>query len=200
LSLAHGPEVLDPFSPPEPLQPTAQLLPLAGWCDPEDRAADHLLGGVAVHALGAAIPARHRPVRLAADDRVVRGLDDRREQRLGLVGLHTLGHVPAHADHPFGLAVRRAEHPAPRLEPAYAAVRPHRPVLGVVWLVAAYGALDGGADASPVFREDPVPEGVVGAGEAAGGEPVDRLHLLGPHHFALAERPLPGPHLTRLEG
>src|SRR5690606_41213462 len=71
LSLAHGPEVLDPFSPPEPLQPTAQLLPLAGWCDPEDRAADHLLGGVAVHALGAAIRSEEHTSELQSREKLV---------------------------------------------------------------------------------------------------------------------------------
>ena len=47
-----------------------------GRSEQPDRAAEHLRGGVAEHALRRRVPARHDPVDGASDDRIERGVDD----------------------------------------------------------------------------------------------------------------------------
>ena len=62
---------------------------------PQDRSrpAEHLIGAVPIQMLGAGIPADHRAIRRYADDRIVGGIDDRRQQRAGRICLPTLGDV-----------------------------------------------------------------------------------------------------------
>jgi hypothetical protein len=61
-----------------------------------DRAADHLLRGVAEHALGGGVPARHDAIGRTPDDRIERGADDRlarAQRRLASVLLADVAHV-----------------------------------------------------------------------------------------------------------
>ena len=56
------------------------LVEAVGWNDDRDRLADSLVCRIAEKALGALIPGRDDAVEGLADDRIVRGLDDRRQK------------------------------------------------------------------------------------------------------------------------
>jgi len=73
----HGVIVIDPLAPPEPLEDPRQLAVELLRDDEPDRPPDDFPGRVPVEPLGAAVPARDDAFERLADDRVVRGLDDR---------------------------------------------------------------------------------------------------------------------------
>ena len=66
--------------------------------DERDVPANRVLGAVAEHALGAAVPGLDDAVEGLADDGVVGLLDDRGKTRLGLLGALLLGDVDEHVD------------------------------------------------------------------------------------------------------
>ena len=68
--------VVDPLSPSDPLEDLWQLV--LRDRDPDWPPSEDLAGRVPVEPLGAGVPARDHAVERHADDRVVRGLHDRR--------------------------------------------------------------------------------------------------------------------------
>src|SRR5439155_1594883 len=80
--------VVDPLSPSDPLGDLWQLV-LRDY-DPDWPPSEDLAGRVPVEPLGAGVPARDHAVERHADDRVVRGLHDRRGESQRRFGLATL--------------------------------------------------------------------------------------------------------------
>src|SRR5262249_8807305 len=79
-------EVIDALGPPEAGEDLALLVQAIRRDDEIDPLPDRFGGRIAEDALRARVPARDDAVERLADDGVVRGLDDRREQRTHLLG------------------------------------------------------------------------------------------------------------------
>jgi hypothetical protein len=91
----------DALTAPQPLEKRPFLVTLLERDDHVDRTPDGFLGAVAEDELGAGIPRRDPAVERLAHDRVRRRLDDRGQQRTGLLGT---------------LAVRDVEREAPAMD------------------------------------------------------------------------------------
>ena len=81
LSPPFGLIVLDTLAATDAVEDLHHLAGMARCRDDLYRLADDLGGAVAEERLGAGIPARDDPVQRLADDRGIRRLDDRRQQR-----------------------------------------------------------------------------------------------------------------------
>ncbi len=120
LGNAHGLVMLDAFASLQPRQDLLLLVMQFGRNEAKDRLADHLARLVAEDARGAGVPRGDAALDGLADDRVVRGNDDRRQSRRFQVRVMPLGHVHQQVDGadepPGGVAQRRriGHEPHPR--------------------------------------------------------------------------------------
>ena len=96
---ALGLKMLDPLPGFQAGNDVVFLRDAFGGDDNRNMASHHLLGGVAEETLGSSVPALNDTVQRLADDGVIRGFDDRREQprRQQLAGLVLL-HASLHGD------------------------------------------------------------------------------------------------------
>src|SRR5262249_14676096 len=109
------------------------------------------------------------------------------------------GDIQADPAQTLGPALLVAGQLAARFEPADGPFRPHDAVLEA--MSAGLERLgDGLVHADEVLGVDLGAEGVERATEGARGEPVDRLERGGPNNASRGDRPLPGAHLTGLDG
>ena len=76
---ANGLVVLDALASSNPSEHVLLSREAIGGNNRRDGPTDHLRRGVAEHLLGATIPRLHDAVEILADDRVVGGVDDRRQ-------------------------------------------------------------------------------------------------------------------------
>src|SRR5262249_40739695 len=79
LSDANRFVVIDALANAQASEDLGFLVGALGWNEQRNRLADHLLLGVTENALGSLVPRDHDAVQVLADDRVVRGFDDRRQ-------------------------------------------------------------------------------------------------------------------------
>ena len=91
---ADGLEVVDPLAPPDAGQHLVLLGAAVVGDDEGDVPAHRLRGGPAEDALGPGVPGGDDAVERLADDRVVRGVDDGGEARLGDLASALRGDVP----------------------------------------------------------------------------------------------------------
>ena len=90
LSRANRLVVLDPFAGSDPGEDLRDSVGMRWRHEHRDRLADHLVGGVAIQALGARVPADDRAIDGLADDRIIGGFDHRHELGHRLLGPPTL--------------------------------------------------------------------------------------------------------------
>ena len=76
---------LDPFAPGDSFEKIGQLLSAVGTHQHAHRTTDGLLGGIAVHASGATVPAQDRASQVLGENRIVGRFDQRVEDANGFV-------------------------------------------------------------------------------------------------------------------
>jgi len=74
--------VIDPLALPDEFANRQFLVVLIGWHQHHDRLPDGLGGGVTEQSFGALVPRSNAALECLADNRVVGGRDERRDQRL----------------------------------------------------------------------------------------------------------------------
>jgi hypothetical protein len=78
--LPHRFIMIDAFAAPDALNDDRFLVLAIGGNDDRDRLSDHFLREIAEQALRRPVPTGDDPVDILADDRIIGGVDDRREE------------------------------------------------------------------------------------------------------------------------
>ena len=86
--------MIDSFALSDAFHDAGKLVPPVGREDSRNRPSNHLFRGVSEYALRASIPAGDNAVEILAENRVVRGLDDRNQKTAGFVGPPPGGDIP----------------------------------------------------------------------------------------------------------
>lgn len=149
-----------------------------GGGEHRDRLAKDLLGAIAVDLLRAAVPADDRAVKRPRDDRVLRGLDDRRQLSLRLLGVALFGDVLPCAEDPQGPPVVAQDDVAACTEHAHGAVRANNPVVKAKRLPGRAGRFDGCREEGTVLRMHVFEDALQRCGMSGRVDAVDATQLL----------------------